>query len=189
MGAALVIGLLAAGYPALVLSSFRPAAVLKGGVVQTTGSALAREALVVVQFAILTGLIVTTATIYRQTMFALAQGVGGADNKLIVGVFTACDNAFPEEVRRLPGVAAAACSSLNALNTPNAVNIVAVQIGGGRKDRSASRVAPVDFGFFELYERPSFGRAPVSVPTTPARTMCWTSRRRQGPARSCRGDQ
>ena len=30
-GAALVVGLLAAIYPALVLSSFRPAAVLKGG--------------------------------------------------------------------------------------------------------------------------------------------------------------
>jgi putative ABC transport system permease protein len=147
-GGALCIGLLASVYPALVLSSFRPAAVLKGGFVQTSGSALAREALVVVQFAILTGLIVTTATIYRQTMFALSQGVGG-DGKLIVGVFTPCDNAFPAEVRRLPGVASAACSSMNALNTPNAKNIVAVQIGGGRKESFS--VAPVDFGFFELY--------------------------------------
>jgi putative ABC transport system permease protein len=149
LGGALSIGVLAAIYPALVLSSFRPAAVLKGGAVQTTGSSLLRQALVVVQFAILTGLIVTTATIYRQTMFALAQGVGGADAKLIVGVFTPCDNAFPLEVRRLPGVAAAACSSLNALNTPQAKNIVAVQIGGGRKESFS--VAPVDFGFFELY--------------------------------------
>ena len=149
LGVALAIGLLASVYPALVLSSFRPAAVLKGGIVQTTGSALARQALVVIQFAILAGLIVTTATIYRQTMFALAQGVGGADSKLIVGIFTPCDNAFPQEVRKLPGVASAACSSLNALNTPNAKNITAVQIGGGRK--ASFSVAPVDFGFFEVY--------------------------------------
>ena len=149
VGAPLCIGLLASVYPALVLSSFRPAAVLKGGIVQTTGSALAREALVVVQFAILVGLIVTTSTIYRQTVFALAQGVGGAEAKLIVGVFTPCDNAFPQEVRKLPGVASAACSSLNALNTPNAKNITAVQIGGGRKESFS--VAPVDFGFFEVY--------------------------------------
>ncbi len=157
IGAALVIGLLASVYPALVLSSFRPAAVLKGGVIQTTGSVLARQALVVIQFAILTGLIVTTATIYRQTMFALSQGVGGSDSKLIVGVFTPCDNAFPEEVRRLPGVAAAACSSLNALNTPQAQNITAVQLGGGRKESFS--VAPVDFGFFEVYGiKPLAGR-------------------------------
>ena len=157
LAVALFIGLLASIYPALVLSSFRPAVVLKGGVIQTTGSALARQGLVVVQFAILVGLIVTTATIYRQTSFALAQGVGGADAKLIVGVFTPCDNAFPQEVRKLPGVALAACSSLNALNTPNAKNITAVQLGGGRKESFS--VAPVDFGFFDVYGvRPLAGR-------------------------------
>ena len=157
LGAALLIGLLASVYPALVLSSFRPAAVLNGGVIQTSGSVLLRETLVVIQFAILTGLIVTTATIYRQTTFALAQGVGGADSKLIVGIFTPCDNAFPQEVRSLPGVKSVACSSMNALNTPNAKNIVAVQLGGGRKESFS--VAPVDFGFFETYGvRPLAGR-------------------------------
>ena len=56
-----------------MLSSFRPGRqVLKGGVVQTSGSALARQGpLVVIQFAVLVGLILTTATIYRQTQFAL----------------------------------------------------------------------------------------------------------------------
>jgi putative ABC transport system permease protein len=157
VGAALAIGLAASVYPALVLSSFRPAAVLKGGLVQTTGSALARQSLVVVQFAILVGLIVTTATIYRQTVFALSQGVGGSDSKLIAGVFTPCDNAFPKEVARLPGVSAVACSSLNALNTPNAENITPVRLGGGRQMNFD--VAPVDFGFFELYGvRPLAGR-------------------------------
>ena len=157
VGVALGVGLLASIYPAFVLSSFRPAAVLNGGTIQTTGSAVARQALVVVQFAILAGLIVASATIYRQTRFALAQGVGGAGTSKLVAVFTPCDNAFPEEVRRLPGVAAAACSSLNALNTPNAVNIVAVQVGGGRKE--SFHVAPVDFGFFDVYGiRPLAGR-------------------------------
>jgi putative ABC transport system permease protein len=150
LGAALVIGLIASAYPALVLSSFRPAAVLKGGVIQTTGSAIGRQALVVMQFAILVGLIVTTATIYRQTTFALNRGLGGADSKFIAGIMIpSCDTAFPEEVRRLPGVSAVACSSMNALNTPNAKNIMAVKLASGRK--ASFDVAPVDFGFFELY--------------------------------------
>src|SRR6185312_11558945 len=147
--AALVVGLLAAIYPALVLSSFRPAAVLKGGAVKVAGSAAARQTLVVVQFAVLVGLIVTTATLYRQTEFALARGFGGADGERIVRVQARCDDAFPGEVRRLPGVAAAACSSLNALNTPNAKNGTSVQVGGGRQE--TFDIAPIDFGFLELY--------------------------------------
>ena len=155
--AALVIGLLAAAYPAMVLSSFRPAIVLKGGVAQASGSPLARASLVVVQFAILVGLIVTTTTIYRQTQYALAQGLGTVDSKLIVGVMTPCDTAFPDEVRKLPGVAGAACSSFNALNTPNSKGLTTVQLGGGRK--ATFDVVPVDFGFFELYGvKPLAGR-------------------------------
>jgi len=155
--AVLVIGLLAAVYPAVVLSSFRPAAVLKGGLVQTSGSPIARQALVVIQFAILVGLIVTTATLYRQTQYALNRGLGAGDSKLITTVFTPCNSAFPTEVRKLPGVAGAACSSFNALSTPNTKNIVDIRLGGGR--RASFDVAPVDFGFFELYGiRPLAGR-------------------------------
>ncbi len=155
--AALCVGLAASIYPALVLSSFRPAAVLKGGLFQVSGSAAARQALVVIQFAILIGLIVTTATVYRQTQFALARGLGSADSKLIARVIGPCNNAFPDEVRKLPGVAAAACSSVNALSTPNGKNIVDIHVGGGR--RASFDVAPVDFGFFELYGvRPLAGR-------------------------------
>jgi putative ABC transport system permease protein len=154
-GIALLVGLAAAVYPALVLSSFRPAAVLKGAVIQTSGSALARQALVVLQFAVLIGLIMATATLYRQTQFALARGIG-ADTKLIVTVSTPCDNAFPEQVRKLPGVAGAACSSFNALNTPNTKNIAPVQIG---LRQVSFDLAPVDFGFFELYGvKPLAGR-------------------------------
>jgi putative ABC transport system permease protein len=154
---ALAIGLVAAVYPAIVLSSFRPALVLKGGVVQASGSPMARASLVVIQFAILVGLIVTTTTIYRQTQYALARGLGTVDSKLIVGVITSCNTAFPDEVRKLPGVAGAACSSLNALNTPNSKGLTTVQLGGGRK--ATFDVVPVDFGFFELYGvKPLAGR-------------------------------
>jgi len=158
VGTSLVVGLLAAIYPALVLSSFRPATVLKGGPVQgSSGSPAARMSLVVVQFAILVCLIATTVTIYRQTQFALAQGLGGTDSKLIMPVVAPCNGAFHDEVRKLPGVAATACASYQALNMPGSEQRTAVQLSGGRK--SAFALAPVDFGFFELFGvKPLAGR-------------------------------
>jgi putative ABC transport system permease protein len=147
-GAALVIGLLASIYPALVLSSFRPQAVLKGEV-RASGSPLARAALVVVQFAILVGLIVTTTTVYRQTQYALTRSLGDADTRLMLSVNTPC-TAFPQEVRKLPGVAGAACSSIASLNTPGGpvMAFVFKKPGGGGEEFETDGV---DFGFFELY--------------------------------------
>jgi putative ABC transport system permease protein len=156
LGAALVIGLLASIYPALVLSSFRPAAVLKGEV-QASGSPLARSSLVVVQFAILVGLIVTTTTLYRQTHYALTKGFGDVDSKLMLGVFTSCDNAFAEEVRKLPGVSGAACSSRMAMETGGAVFKGGIAAAGGRPVEF--NLEPVGFGYFELYGvKPLAGR-------------------------------
>jgi putative ABC transport system permease protein len=112
----------------------------------------------VVQFAVLVGLITTTATLYRQTQFALAQGFGGgADSGRIVRVLNGCANGFQNQVRHLPGVSATACSSMNALNTPTVKNGTTVQIAPGHEE--TFDIAPVDYGFLELYGvKPLAGR-------------------------------
>jgi putative ABC transport system permease protein len=61
------VGALAGIYPALALSSFRPAAVLKGGLLKSAGAGVVRVGLVILQFAMLIGIIFMTATICRQT--------------------------------------------------------------------------------------------------------------------------
>ncbi len=158
IGTALVVGLLAAVYPALVLSSFRPATVLKGGLTQASGgSQAARAALVVVQFVILVCLITTTATVYRQTHFALAKGLGGEDNKLLVAVVAPCNGPFHGEAGKLPGVAATACSSYNTLNMPGGGSHTSVQLGGGRKTLFVQ--GQLGFGLLDLFGvKPLAGR-------------------------------
>jgi putative ABC transport system permease protein len=152
----LVIAFLGGLYPALVLSSFRPGQVLKGGAVRHSGSPATRQVLVVVQFSILIGLILATVTIYRQTEFALKQGLGEVSDK-IIQVRTNCQNAFPAEVRKLPGVERAACSSLNALSSPAAKNITNIDTKDGRN--LTFSVGPVDFDFFETFGiKPLAGR-------------------------------
>ena len=177
-GAALVIGLLAAIYPALVLSSFRPAAVLKGGPVQLAGSALARQVLVVAQFAVLIGLVLTTITLTRQTAFALKRGLGGDQGDHIVRVLTPqWSGGFIAEVRKLPGVEAVTGSSEAGLNTPGNMGAARVLVHGEWRDFLQGRV---DYGFLDLYFRKPlagrlFSRAHpgdgISPPWTPGKFM------------------
>lgn len=154
LGAALVIGVLAGIYPAVVLPSFHPAAVLKGGAIKNVGSAAVRRGLVVLQFALLIGLLLASLIVFRQTSFAFNEGMR-LDSSETLLVRTTCAAPFKERVRQLQGVRAAACSSAMALNYERQVADIP------RADGTAVPLdlAVVDFGFFELYGvSPAAGR-------------------------------
>jgi putative ABC transport system permease protein len=144
---AVIIGLAAGAYPALVLSSFPPSAALKGGVVKTGGSAVIRQGLVIAQFAILIALIVTTTTVARQAVFALGDGMRVDKDQTLIAFVAPCTSNFRDEVRALPGVAAAGCSgsSVLALNSPLSDG---VRVGDQRQSLEAD---PIDFGFLDVY--------------------------------------
>ena len=146
IGAALLTALLAGFYPALVLSSFRAAQALKGGVGQARGAAGVRQVLVVAQFAILIGLIIVTVTLYRQTSFALQDALRlNADQ--VVRIRAICNPDFRQELAALPGVKAATCASDVAEGQGASTTVVRLQSGA----KFTLQATPVETGFFEIH--------------------------------------
>ncbi|WP_400077331.1 ABC transporter permease [Winogradskyella sp. R77965] len=73
---ALLIGIIAGIYPAIILSSFKPISVLKGSFSTGSKGILLRKSLVVVQFTISISLIIGTIVIYNQMRFMQDQDLG-----------------------------------------------------------------------------------------------------------------
>jgi putative ABC transport system permease protein len=146
----ITVGVLAGLYPAIALSSFRPASVLKGGALQSAGAGVVRTGLVILQFAMLIGILLMTATIYRQTRFALTDTLRVPTDQIVL-VTAACDDAIKHQIRSLPGVHAAACSAPG-----NFSHVLVHRTDGARLAFSRTFV---DFGYLELYgQRPLSGR-------------------------------
>ncbi len=84
-GTVVITGLVAGSYPALVLSSFQPADVLKGSIAGGgRGGVRLRAALVVFQFAISITLVVSTLVVYRQVDFIQNRELGFSAEQLVV---------------------------------------------------------------------------------------------------------
>jgi putative ABC transport system permease protein len=111
----LVTGLVSGSYPAIFLSSFRPAAVLKGNTSQIFGGSALRKVLVVFQFSLSVALIASALVVYRQISYIRSKNLGfDKENQFFFSRQEGAKKgfqAFREEALRNPAIKAVAQSS------------------------------------------------------------------------------
>ncbi|MFC4349330.1 ABC transporter permease [Kordiimonas lipolytica] len=160
-GVAVIVGLLSGSYPAAFLSRFLPARILKANKSSDVGGASTfRSALVVFQFAISIGLVMCTAVIYGQTMYAKSMDVGyQADGKLAVTSFgTASNSGQAEAIRQalagLPNVTSVVLSSeVPSQDNENNTGFTLLDRteGSTSEDSVVLNYHSFGFGFLEAY--------------------------------------
>jgi putative ABC transport system permease protein len=116
-----ITGLLAGSYPAIYLSGFNPATVLKGQFSASLGEQWARKGLVVFQFVISIIFIVSVVVVYKQIEFVQSRDLGyDKENVIFVrregNIWTdASLETFLTEIKSIPGVANASSLGHNLM--------------------------------------------------------------------------
>ncbi|AQR73563.1 ABC transporter permease [Sphingomonas sp. LM7] len=133
---AVIVGIAGGAYPALYLSRFQPAVVLKANksAADAEGNGRLRNLLVVGQFAVSIGLLICTAIVYSQTIYARTMDAGYRRDGLLQVLrlntpqAEAVSRAFIEEVRQVPGVSSVARTSIGV--NPGNNSMTSVRLPG-----------------------------------------------------------
>ncbi len=153
----LAVGLsvLAGLYPSWILKSFKPVAALKGkGEIKQRGG-LFRNVLVVFQFAISSGLIISATVLSEQLRFIQNKDMGYVRDQIVV--INIRDRSirdqisvFNDEIRKIPGVVSVAGGSSLPNNISSSTN---ARWPGKDKDLTVPiYTGRVDYDYFDLFE-------------------------------------
>jgi putative ABC transport system permease protein len=123
----LLVGIVSGLYPAFFLSRFQPAQVLKANrsAAETPGSGRLRTALVIGQFAVSIGLIICTAVIYGQTVYARSVDPGYQRDHILqvddMNRYQLIPQAetIVEQMKRIPGVVAVGLTDIGVATDNN----------------------------------------------------------------------
>jgi len=163
VGLALIIvaGILISGfYPAFVLSSFKPIAVLKGKLSSSKKGIAFRKALVIGQFSITVALIIGSMVVIRQLRFMNHKALGfNMDQVLIINppvltqwdsAFISRTNSFKEELKQLSQVKGATTSwNVPGGDVGRSFNVR--QADSATTNKFTLRHTSVDYDFMPLY--------------------------------------
>jgi putative ABC transport system permease protein len=127
-GLVFFVGILAGFYPALVLSSFKPALVLKGAFKNSVGGVQLRKVLVVLQFTISIALMVGTGVVYQQMRFIYTADLGYSRDQVITiqqsGAAVTRSKTFKDELLRNRNVVSVGTSSARIGQQLGRTNII-----------------------------------------------------------------
>jgi putative ABC transport system permease protein len=134
------VGIASGLYPAFFLSRFKPAQVLKANrsAAETPGSGRLRAVLVVGQFAVSIGLIICTAVIYGQTVYARSVDPGYQRDHILqvedMNRYQLIPKAetIVEQMKRVPGVVAVGLTDIG-INTDNNSNTGLIPPGSNKQ--------------------------------------------------------
>jgi putative ABC transport system permease protein len=159
LGIALFVGVGAGIYPALYLSRFMPGKVLRANNSSSASSSSnLRTLLVIFQFAISISLIISTAVVYRQALFANSLDAGfSSENKLVLNIRGAGDslNSLKQELLNLPEISSVVYSSEsptqdNENNT--GYKLLDRDSNDSSNDAQVLNYHNMGYGFFEAYD-------------------------------------
>jgi putative ABC transport system permease protein len=155
-----LVGIVAGLYPAQYLSGFLPSRILKANKsAAAEGSGRLRTALVVVQFAISIGLLICTAIVYGQTVYAKTLDMGYDRAGLMVVRLSSFKQTgdflltLKQRAAKVPGVVVATRSDDVPTDTDSNNNIVEIP-GKPSPEPMTLGERAVDYDFFATYKVP-----------------------------------
>ncbi|WP_129791970.1 ABC transporter permease [Sphingosinicella sp. CPCC 101087] len=154
LGLVVVVGVLGGLYPAFFISRFEPATVLKANKSssETPGSGRLRSILVVAQFAVSIALIICTAVIYGQTVFARTVDPGYDRSNILqidgLSRYQLLEKGemLVDRIKRVPGVVTAGRTNIGVATDNNSNTNVMIP---GRPDPVLIGIYQVDEAFLE----------------------------------------
>lgn len=156
-GIVLFVGLVGGTYPALLLSGFRPARILKANrSTEATGSLRLRNALVVFQFFVSIALIGSAAVVWLQMRYTIGRDPGYRRESMLLvrnldrEAVSKVRDVLRNEVRALPGVTSVALSGETPMATQENNMVAEVPGPSGQKGITLG-VQDIDEGFLRTY--------------------------------------
>ena len=143
----LLAGLLGGIYPALYLSKFNPATVLKGNLAKSSGNVVLRRTLVIFQFSVSMIMLICTMIVYGQLQFLKQKDLGFNKDQVMAltvnlnGNVSGRIEAFVNDLKKIPEIRKVSTSQAMPGGERNSFNLFSIQIKDGFTQKGVGNYA------------------------------------------------